>query len=197
MTMGEFEKAKETKQGSMLINVSKHKTADTHGPARVVIFPTLFSYLKVYVTEVQRHKTDSESSSDKTKPVFLSWAGAKLEQISTAINAAWKKGGMEGHIFVTIFRKSTVTKVHQDHKALKGDLADLMGHKTTTAEKCYRLREKEEACIEAANNLTSIMRAPKEVPVSNQDTPGKAENKNPLLCWGNKKRVCHYGNCQR
>lgn len=182
MTMGEFEKAKETKQGSMLINVSKHKTADTHGPARVVISPTLFSYLKVYVTEVRRHTTDSESSSDKTKPVFLSWAGAKLEsgQISTAINAAWKKGGMEGHICATIFRKSTVTKVHQDHKELKGDLADLMGHKTTTAEKFYRLREKEEACIEAANNLTSIMRAPKEVPVSDQDTPGKAENKNPL-----------------
>jgi len=131
MTIGEFEKAKETKQGSMLINVSKHKTADTHGPARVVISPTLFSYLKVYVTEVRRHITDSESSSDKTMPVFLSWAGAKLEsvQISTAINAAWKKGGMEGHICATIFRKSTVTKVHEDHKELKGDLADLMGHK--------------------------------------------------------------------
>lgn len=190
MTMGEFEKAKETKQGSMLINVSKHKTADTHGPARVVISPTLFSYLKVYVTEVRRHTTDSESSSDKTKPVFLSWAGAKLEsgQISTAINAAWKKGGMEGHICATIFRKSTVTKVHQDHKELKGDLADLMGHKTTMAEKFYRLREKEEACIEAANNLTSIMRAPKEVPVSDQDTPGKAENKNPLPESSQKER---------
>lgn len=83
---------------------------------------------------------------------------------------------MEGHICATIFRKSTLTKVHEDHKELKGDLADLMGHKTTTAEKFYRLPKKE-ACIEAANNLTSIMRAPKEVPVSDQDTPGKAENK--------------------
>lgn len=182
ITIAEFEKAKETNQGSMLINVSKHKTADTHGPARVVISPTLFSYLKVYVTEVRRRTTDSESSSDKTMPVFLSWAGAKLEsgQISTAINAAWKKGGMEGHISATIYRKSTVTKVHGDHKELKGDLADLMGHKTVTAERFYRLREKEEACIEAASNLTSIMRASKEAPTSDQDTPGKAENKNPL-----------------
>ena len=220
MTIAEFEKAKETKQGSILINVSKHKTADTHGPARVVISTTLFSYLKVYVTEVRRHITDTESSSDKTMPVFLSWNGAKLEsgQISTAVNAAWKKGGMEGHISATIFRKSTVTKVHEDHKELKGDLADLMGHKTGTAEQFYRLREKEEACIEAANNLTSIIRASKEVPVSDQDTPEKAENKNPLpeslpkerFSWneedvaairelfaGEIKKECHYGNCQR
>lgn len=182
MTIAEFEKAKETKQGSILINVGKHKTDDTHGPARVVISTTLFSYLKVYVTELRRHITDTESSSDKTMPVFLSWNGAKLEsgQISTAINAAWKKGGMEGHISATIFRKSTVTKVHEDHKELKGDLADLMGHKTGTAEKFYRLREKEEACIAAANNLTSIMTASKEVPVSDQDTPEKAQNKSSL-----------------
>ena len=70
-------------------------------------------------------------------------------QISTAINVAWKKAGMEGHVSSTIFRKSTVTKVHGDHKEMKGDLADLMGHKTTTAERFYRLREKEQACVEA------------------------------------------------
>ena len=62
MTIHEFEKANETKQGSMLINVSKHKTADTHSPAHLVISPTLFFYLKVYVKEVRRHTADSESS---------------------------------------------------------------------------------------------------------------------------------------
>lgn len=174
MTIGEFEKAKETKQGSMLINVHKQKTADTHGPASVVLSPTFFSYLKVYVREVQRQVTNSESDSnnDKSMPVFLSWSGAKLEsgQISTAINAAWKKAGMKGHVSSTTFRTSTVTKVHGDHKEMKGDLADLMGHKTTTAERFYRLREKEEACIEAANNLTCIMRESKKVPVPEHDT---------------------------
>lgn len=42
MTIGEFEKAKKTEQESMVIKVSKHKTADTHGPASVVLSPTLF-----------------------------------------------------------------------------------------------------------------------------------------------------------
>ena len=35
-----------------MFHVSKHKTADTHGLARVVLSPTLFPHLKVYVTEV-------------------------------------------------------------------------------------------------------------------------------------------------
>ena len=98
---------------------------------------TLFSYLKVYVSEMRRQVSNSGSKyiDDRSMPVFLSWNGAKLEsgQLSTAINAAWKKVGMEGHVSSTIFRKSTVTKVHGDHEEMKGYLADLMGHKTTTA----------------------------------------------------------------
>lgn len=98
---------------------------------------TLFSYLKVYVSEMRRQVSNSGSKyiDDRSMPVFLSWNGAKLEsgQLSTAINAAWKKAGMEGHVSSTIFRKSTVTKVHGDHEEMKGYLADLMGHKSTTA----------------------------------------------------------------
>ena len=165
MTMDEFLKAKKTSQESMLIKVKDHKTADTHGPARVVLSPTLFSYLKVYVNEV---RSLVQKDSDTSSSVFLSWNGLKLQSglISTAIDAAWQKAGMEGHVSSTIFRKSTMTKVHEDHKDLRGDLADLMGHKTSTA-------EKEEACIEAANNLTSIMRENQE-PVSQPKTPATA-----------------------
>lgn len=154
-----------TSQESMLIKVKDHKTADTHGPARVVLSPTLFSYLKVYVNEV---RSLVQKDSDTSSSVFLSWNGLKLQsgQISTTIDAAWQKAGMEGHVSSTIFRKSTMTKVHEDHKDLRGDLADLMGHKTSTA-------EKEEACIEAANNLTSIMRENQE-PVSQPKTPATA-----------------------
>lgn len=83
----------------------------------------------------QVSNSGSKYIDDRSMPVFLSWNGAKLEsgQLSTAINAAWKKVGMEGHVSSTIFRKSTVTKVHGDHEEMKGYLADLMGHKTTTA----------------------------------------------------------------
>ncbi|XP_068757402.1 uncharacterized protein [Montipora capricornis] len=174
MTIEEFKKVKKTNQGSMLISVKNHKTADVHGPARVVLTPTLFSYLDVYVNEVRSCVAISSSEKDSNSPsfVFLSWNGQKLQsgQISTAIDSAWQKAEMEGHVCSTIFRKSTVTKVHEDHKDLKGDLADLMGHKPSTAERFYRLREKEEACVEAANNLSSIMRKPQKKPVSRNTT---------------------------
>ncbi|XP_068678068.1 uncharacterized protein [Montipora foliosa] len=164
MTLSEFKKVKRADK-SFVISVANHKTADTHGPARVVLPPTLFSYLTVYVNEVrsQVESSSSDKNSDKAV-VFLSWSGLKLEsgQISTAINAAWRKGGMEGHISSTLFRKSAVTTVHANHKEMRGDLADLMAHKETTAKKFYRLREKQDACLQAATQLTSIMRSSAE-----------------------------------
>ena len=101
MTIEEFKKVKETNQGSMLISVKNHKTADVHGPARVVLTPTLFSYLNVYANEVRSCVAISSSEKDSNSPsfVFLSWNGQKLQsgQISTAIDSAWQKAEMEGH----------------------------------------------------------------------------------------------------
>lgn len=161
MTIGEYKKVKMA-EGSYVINVAKHKTDDTHGPARVVLSPTLFSQLKVYVQEVRSQVQESSGNEDNVEAtVFLSWSGAKLEsgQISTAINAAWRKGGMEGHVSSTLFRKSAVTTIHAQHKEMRGELADLMAHKETTARKFYRLHEKQEACLQAATHLSSVMRS--------------------------------------
>ena len=66
---------------------------------------------------------------------------------------------MEGHVTSTIFCKFAVTKVHTRHKGMKSDLADLMAHKEGTAERFYRLKEKEKACIQTASSLTTIMRS--------------------------------------
>ena len=49
--------------------------------------------------------------------------------------------------------------MHTRHKKMKSDLADLMAHKETTAQRFYRLKEKEEACLQAASSLPHIMRS--------------------------------------
>lgn len=162
MTMEEYKKAKKV-EDNMVISVKEHKTADTHGPARVVLSFSLFSYIGLYINELRRHVVESsneEYDSNKSH-VFLSWSGGKLTsgQVSTAINAAWRKGGMQGHVTSTLFRKSAVTNVHTNHKEMKSDLADLMAHKETTAQRFYRLKEKEEACLQAASCLPHIMRS--------------------------------------
>ena len=69
MTVGEYEGAKK-KQDSIVISV-KHKTADTHSPACVVLSPTLFSYLQVYFKEVQSKVLDLKCYYDEIV-VFVS-----------------------------------------------------------------------------------------------------------------------------
>ena len=126
MTMGKHKKVMMA-EGSYIISVAKHKTADTHGPACVVLLLTVFSHLKVYVQEVRSRVEESSGNEDNAEATFfLSWSGTKLEpgQISTATNAAW----CEGHTSSTLFRKSAVTTIHAHHKEIKGELADLKDH---------------------------------------------------------------------
>ena len=90
MTIGEFNKSKQESNGSYVISVKNYKPASIHGPARVVLSPKLFGYLEVYVNEVRSVVNSTKEENDS---VILSWSGAKVMsgQISTAINAAWKK----------------------------------------------------------------------------------------------------------
>ena len=92
--------------------------------------------------------------------MILSWSGARLAsgQISTAINASWKKAGLQGHISSTLLRKSALTVVRTKHKDMTGQLADLMAHKESTAQRYYKCHEKQQSCIQAAAQLPSIMR---------------------------------------
>ena len=104
-------------------------------------------------------------SKDDDDAVILSWSGASLAsgQISTEINAAWRKAGIEGHISSTLIQKSAVTAVHTNHQDMKGQLADLMAHKESTAQRYYKLQEKQQSCIKAASHLPAIMRAANKV----------------------------------
>lgn len=113
-------------------------------------------------------RSDGEDNTDKGKEVLLSWTGSKLEsgQISTIINTAWKKGGMEGHVLSTIFLKSAVASVHQNHKEMKSQLADLMEHKESTATRFYHLHEKQGTCLQAGRNLPKIKTAHEKTPAS-------------------------------
>ena len=182
--MGEFNNAKQS-EGNYIISVKKHKTSDSYGPARVVLSPTLFGYLKVFVAEVRSVVSQSKDDDDA---VILSWSGASLAsgQISTAINAAWKKAGVEGHISSTLIRKSAVTAVHTNHQDMKGQLADLMAHKESTAQRYYKLQEKQQSCIKAASHLPAIMRAANKA--SKEVTPTTTVNEeNPISTKGTKE----------
>ena len=59
---------------------------------------------------------------------------------------------------------------------MRSELADLMGHKESTATRFYRLQEKQGTCLEAGSNLPVIMRAPEKTPASASSTSAHSGN---------------------
>lgn len=131
-------------------------------------------------------RSDGEHNTHKGKGCSCLGLDQKLEsgQISTIINAAWKKGGMEGHVLSTIFRKSAVTSVHQNHKKMKRRLADLMEHKDSTATRFYHLHEKQGTCLEAGSNLSKIKTAHEKTPASVIKRSNLKEKKSAFVLEG-------------
>lgn len=131
-------------------------------------------------------RSDGEHNTDKGKGCSCLGLDQKLEsgQISTIINAAWKKGGMEGHVLSTIFRKSAVTSVHQNHKKMKRRLADLMEDKDSTATRFYHLHEKQGTCLEAGSNLSKIKTAHEKTPASVIKRSNLKEKKSAFVLEG-------------
>lgn len=131
-------------------------------------------------------RSDGEHNTHKGKGCSCLGLDQKLEsgQISTIINAAWKKGGMEGHVLSTIFRKSAVTSVHQNHKKMKRRLADLMEHKDSTATRFYHLHEKQGTCLEAGSNLYKIKTAHEKTPASVIKRSNLKEKKSAFVLEG-------------
>jgi len=100
---------------------------------------------------------------------FLTANGERMEsgQITRALQATWKKANLSDKITRTLVRKSAVSAVHQEAPGMAGNLADLMCHRTATAERCYRAVNREKTCVAGAKALSEQFRAS----VSNSSRP--------------------------
>jgi len=94
-------------------------------------------------------------------------------QISRAVQASWKKAGLGQEITCTLMRKSAVSSIHQNKPEQKANLADLMCHTTQTAEKSYRLVQRQKTSVAASLALTELMRS------SNPDNASAADSNLP------------------
>jgi len=141
MTVKEFREAREI-DGQYVVSVAEHKTAVTYGAAKVVLSPTLHQYIYMYCKYIRLQVVSGQNSSDE---LFLSWLNAGLTsgQITKSVQRVWSKAGLGENITLNIVRKTAVSSVHQAHSKLTASLADLMCHRQSTAQKCYRLVERE------------------------------------------------------
>lgn len=133
------------------MSVAEHKTATTYGSAKVVLTPSLYQYVTVY-----REKFWSQVvSAHKNQPkLFLSWNGLPMTsgQITRCLQSVWHRAGLKSEITFNFLRKSAVSIMHDAHPQMSAKLADLMCHRQTTAEKCYRIVERERNSVLASKN---------------------------------------------
>lgn len=189
MTVKEFQRA-QMEDDRYVVEVLRHKTVDTHGPAQVVLTVHLYNYLDIFLKEM---RSRLPGANDNAKPMFLSWSGKCLQssQVTKALGSIFKKAGVEGRIHHTLYRKSAVTRCHDKHKNISSHLADLMAHRETTAEKFYRLFDKRKSSVKASQTLHGMMRdvtQKEEKQGSEQTVEEFPENNDPRDNCGPKAR---------
>ncbi|XP_028418609.1 uncharacterized protein LOC114544058, partial [Dendronephthya gigantea] len=176
MTMEEFQNATQ-QDDCYVVRVKKHKTFTTHGPAHLVLSSSIHNYMKVFIEKLRRCIPDVNACQPI---VFLSYRGTPLDssQVGAQIGSCWgkvfgKKASMGG---ATSFRKAAVSAVHECNEEMRGDLADLMVHNKTTADKYYLLKNKGKSAVKTSKELSRIMRDGSEKTESS-DGVEKEENK--------------------
>ena len=158
MTVQEFKRAK-VHDDRYVVRVLQHKTVNTHGPAQLVFTRLLHSHMQVFMKEMRSQLPGVQS--DEIQPIFLSWSGNNMEssQMTKAIGSIFKKAGIDGPVHHTLYRKSAVSRCHDQHKDITSNLADLMAHREDTAQKYYRVFEKSKSSVKASQKLHGIMRS--------------------------------------
>ena len=159
MTIKKFQDCEKV-GGSYCITVFKHKRSQA-GPIRVILSMKLYSWLVLYVTKV---RTAAMNDNSAMAPVFVTWNGNKFAcsgGVSVASYSLWKKAGMKGRCGANRFRKAVVSAVHSscDNEKLNKDLASLMGHSKSTAQRYYCMEEKMHSAGKAAQEVSVIMRS--------------------------------------
>ena len=162
MTVQEFQRAK-SEDDRHVVRVLQHKTVDTHGLAQIVLTNHLYNHLKIFLREM-RSKLPVNECTESHDKFFLSWGGNNMEssQMSRALSSIFQKAGIDGPVTHTLYRKSAVSECHQNRKDISGNLADLMAHRETTAEKYYRVLYKSKSSVKASQILHGMMRNPQK-----------------------------------
>jgi len=114
--------------------------------------------------------------------MFRSWNGDTIDNIGRCFQATMNRAGVRD-ITCTLFRKSAVSKIHQECPSEKANLADLMCHRPETASKWYRMVDKNHTSVHAAVKLAEVMNNTEDVePSSDSEELDKTSNtalKNP------------------
>ena len=186
MTLGEFCKAQE-EDGSFVIKIRKHKTFTTHGHANIVLSPSLHQWMNIFVSKF-RNSLENAPTQD-TAEVFLTLNSQPMRPsaVGSQIGSCWAKvfGKEAGTGGATAFRKAAVSAVHQSDVGQRENLASLMDHKKSTADKFYLLQTKTTSAVQTSKYLSKLMHAGKS---SKADESGNAPLSSKIVDCGKKSK---------
>jgi len=160
--------------GQYVVSVAEHKTATTYGAAKVVLTPSLHQYMTVYCVKFRSQVVPANNTPSE---LFLSWNGLPMTsgQITRCLQSVWHRAGLGSDITFNLVRKSAVSAMHDIHPQMSAKLADLMCHRQTTAEKCYRIVERERNSVLASTKLADAFST--QEPQSGETAEGTKEVK--------------------
>ena len=146
-----------------VINVFDHKTADSHGPARVVFSTQVYSWFVIFIKNIRGRFYGLPSSGDS--PLFVSHTGNPMQSrnVSGRLTSLWGKGLKEvkkGTIKMnnTLLRKSIQTHVRRHFADMKGLVSNKLLHKESTAERYYNVVRKGEAAASTSQFISKIFK---------------------------------------
>jgi hypothetical protein len=157
--------------------VSDHKTSHIHGSAKIILQRTVYSWLKLYVSHFRNQLLFS--SLEASERLFLSWNGHAMtsSQINQAIQTIWRQANLS-RITPTLVRKSAVSAVHRLLPDQKDGLAELMAHRVATADRFYKISERNRTSVAASKNLSLVMSCKEQQ--SYVPEPKTADQKNEI-----------------
>ena len=80
--------------------------------------------------------------------------------VSGAINSIWQRSKTINHrVNATKVRRAAVTAIREKAEHISEEIADLMGHHRSTADRVYHIRKKEQNAVLAAAEVGAVMRS--------------------------------------
>lgn len=156
-SLGHFEKAQKLvrEDGSTywIGNVDEHKTASSHGPARLVFSAEVYRVAKVYADHgrVQTANADIMDVMKSESPFFLDNKGREVTRVAQTVYRLWKSRGFNGSLNPTHLRYTAATKACENLDTLsKRGVADLMAHTEATQEHFYRALQANDKALDAS-----------------------------------------------
>ena len=196
MTVKQFKTAHMV-EDQYVVSVDEHKTATSYGPAKVVLSQTLHSWLVLFTDKMRLPLLSINSEVDA---MFVTWNGEMMNsgQITKSIQSIWKKAGLGEGISLNIMRKSAVSTIHQKRPEISSQLADLMCHRLSTAQKCYRVVEREKSSVVASKGLRAALTSASSADVSAADeaVPSTSASTTDRLIWNSEKLLALNNNFQ-